>query len=233
MAEETQFYLSAIDHLKDPSRKTRWRMLLPGSILAHTGHANTNKFNLFEDSVEATDEFALHVKDCKIPDITLTQAAHSYMGFKSNFVTNAKIEADFPFKTILLEDARAYEAILAWHQACINTGLLKVGGNAGTTGPGSDAFTAASGIKLGLGHHKDDETIHITRNNNIKIEMYNWYTGKVIMTVTLINAVPKSVGGWSMDYEEAGGLNFFTFSLHADRWTVNVTANGGNDSNTL
>lgn len=232
MPEETQFYLSAIDHLKDPSRKTRWRMLLPGSVLTSTGYASTNKLNLFDDTVEATDEFALHVKSCKIPDITLEQATHNYMGFKSFFTTNAKIDAEFPFQTILLEDARAYEAILAWHQACLNTGLLKVGGNAGTTGPGADEFTGASGVKLGLGHHKDDETIHVTRNNNIKVEMYNWYTGKVILTVTLINAVPKTVGGWEMDYNE-GGLNSFTFTLHADRWTVNITENGGNDSNVL
>jgi len=225
MAEETQFYLSAIDHLKDPSRKTRWRMLLQSSILSHTFYNNTNKSDLFENSDESTNEFALHVKDCKIPDITLTQAAHNYMGFKSSYVTNAKIDATFPFKAIVLEDMRAYEAILGWHQACLNTGLLKQGAT------GIDVFTTQSGITLGLGHHKDDETIHITRNNNIKVEMYNWFTGKVIMTVNLINAVPTIVSGWSMDYEEAGGLNYFTFTLHADRWTVNITENGGKDSN--
>ena len=232
MPEDTQFYLSALDHLKDPSRKTRWRMMLPGSVLTSTGYRNTNKANLFEDTIEASDEFALHVKTCQIPEISLDQASHNYMGFKSNFVTNAKIDADFPFQSILLEDARSYEAVLAWHQACLNTGLLKVGGNAGSTGPGADEFTEDSGVRLGLGHHKDDETVHVTRNNNIKVEMYNWYTGNVLLTVTLINAVPTKVGGWSMDHEN-GGLNYFDFTLHADRWTVNITENGGNNANTF
>lgn len=226
MPADTQFYLSAIDHLKDPARNTRWRMLIPGSIFAATGYSNTNKENLFVDTTDATDEFALHVKTCKIPDITLSHATHDYMGFKSYFPVNAKIDADLQFQTILLEDARAWEAMLAWHQACINTGLLKVGDNLG------DAFTGASGIRLGLGHHKDDETNPILRNNNIKVEMYNWYTGQPIIRVTLVNAFPTSVTGWELNYAE-GGLSKFNFTLHCDRWNVTITTKGGNDANVI
>jgi len=42
----------------------------------------------------------------------------------------------------------------------------------------------------------------------------------------LINAVPTIVGGWQLDYAE-GGLNMFNFTLHVDRWTVDVSTNGG------
>jgi len=233
MPIETQFYLSAIDHLKDPSRKTRWRMILPASIIKQTNYKGSGGNNkLFIAADDDGDDFALHVKTCRIPEITLTQAPHNYMGFKSNFVTNAKIDADFDFQTILLEDAWAYEAILAWHQACLNTGLLRGARNT-NTGDGQELFTSQSGVALGLGYHKDDVTKLITRNSKVRIEMYNWFTGKIILTVTLINAVPTSVGGWEMNYEEAGGLNYFTFKLHADRWNVQITDNGGNDSNTL
>jgi len=226
MPVDTQFYLSAIDHLRDPARNTRWRVLVPGAIFSDTGYQNTNAENLFEDTDAETDDFSLHVKTCKIPDITLTQLPHDYMGFKSFFVTNAKIDADLSFETIFLEDARAYEALLAWHQACINTGLLKIGDNL------ADAFTDASGLKLGLGHHKDDETTRVLRNTNVKVEMYNWYTGEVILRVNLINAVPTSVTGWDLNYLD-GGLIKFNFTLHCDRWTVTVTTKGGNDANTL
>jgi len=163
MPKDTQFYLSAIDNLADPSRKTRWRMILPGSILGK--YSNTNKADLFKNSESQMDDFALHIKQCKIPDMTVTQQAHNYMGFKSNYVVNAKLDADFTFQAILLEDARAYEALLAWQQGSINTGVLRK--------QGKDAFTSESLIPLGLGHHKDspDAKNLVVRNTIAKCEM--------------------------------------------------------------
>jgi len=223
MPFDTQFYLSAIDHLADPSRKTRWRMLIPPEILKSTGYNNTNAMDLF--AADSPDELALHIKTCTIPNMQYTQQGHNYMGFKSNYVVNAKLDADFPFQAILLEDMRAYEAILAWQQGGLNTGLL-ASGNDGAA-PEMFEFTTKSNIKLGLGHHKDNKDLgKVVRNNIVKCEMYNWYNGSVILTVTLINAFPTLVGGWQLDYSDAGGLNMFNFTLHCDRWEVKVTTNG-------
>lgn len=223
MPFNTQFYLSAIDNLADPSRKTRWRMLIPSGILASTGYSNTNGLDLFNDP--SPDEFALHIKTCKIPEMNYTQAGHNYMGFKSNFVTNAKLEATLGFTAILLEDMRAYEAMLAWQQGGLNTGLLASGeGHA----PEAFKFTNDSKIPLGLGHHKDNADLgKVVRNNIIKCEMYNWYSGAVTLTVTLINAFPTKVGGWDLDYSDQGGLNMFSFDLHCDRWEVKVNPGNG------
>lgn len=230
MAQDTKFFLSAIDNLKDPSRSTRWRFLLPSDIIKSCvgDFTNTHSGDLFAAGDESTNNFALHVKTCAIPEITSTQSFHNYMGFKSGFVTSAKIDANFAFDAILLEDMRAYEYILAWHQACLNTGVFA----RDATGV-ADRFAPKSGVKLGLGHHKDSDTYKAVRNNKIKVEMYNWFTGEPILIVTLINAVPTSVGGWSMDYADQGKLNQFKFTLHADRWTVFVAPGGGDAYNTI
>lgn len=221
---DTPFYLSAIDHLADPSRKTRWRMMIPSEIIKSTGYSNTNYADLFSE--ESPDELALHIKTCTIPNMQYMQAGHNYMGFKSNYVVNAKLDADFPFQAILLEDMRAYEAILAWQQGGLNTGLLK--------SEGTDLFTDASKLQLGLGHHKDNAELgKVVRNNVIKCEMYNWYNGNIILEVKLINAFPTSVAGWQLDYSDAGGLNMFNFTLHCDRWEVNVTKNGATPTQPL
>lgn len=227
MANST-FFLTGIDGLRDPARSTRWRVLLPGDIFKETGYSNTNggkDRNLFETN--SAEEFALLIKKCTIPEITLETKDHEYMGFKSQYVTNAKIDADFPLEAIMLEDMRAYEALMAWHQNCINTGLLVSPEATGDTADGDDRTTTLSGIDLGLGVHKEagkgETPVHTVKNSGIKIQMYNWFkTEEVILEIRLINAIPKRVGGFSLDYGPSGNLIKFPFTLHADRWTIRI-----------
>jgi hypothetical protein len=150
MAENTFFFLNKIDPLRDPVRNTRWRVLIPQSIFKAIG-IKTTVGKGFDTGVEGTDEFALHVKTCAFPDITITGEKHNYMGFGSEFPVNAKIDADLDFETILLEDMRAYEIMLAWEQKCLNTGILVTDKDE----IGTDRISA-TGLELGLGTNKDE-----------------------------------------------------------------------------
>lgn len=208
------FFLSGIDNLRDPVRTTRWRVLIPSSVFAASGIQVTNG-DQFTNGEDGTDNFALHVKTCKIPELKNQSADHHYMGFPQAHVVNTNISADIDFETILLEDMRAYEAMLGWEQACQNTGVL-------VDGRLNDRMNQ-TGLRLGLGNHKDIEnpTSPVVRNTDIKIELYNWMRGDVIMRLNLINAYPTTVGGFDLSYKQADIANF-TFSLHADRWTVQI-----------
>lgn len=209
------FFLSAIDNLRDPVKNTRWRMLVPNTIFAATGISVTNG-DQFSGGEEGTDEFALHVKTAKIPDITITEGQHNYMGFPSKHPINATIGGTMDFQTILLEDIRAYEAVLAWEQSCLNTGILV--GDDGVT----DRMNL-TGLRLGLGNHKDSNnpTSAVLRNQTIKVELYNWMTGDVILQIYLYNAWPKSVTGGNLSYTNAEIMNF-NFQLIYDRWGVHI-----------
>lgn len=208
------FFLNQIDNLRDPVRNTRWRVLIPSEVFAASGIQVTNG-DQFTNGEDGVDNFSMHVKTCKIPDITLSEGKHWYMGFPSSYPTNATIEANLDFQTILLEDMRAYEAMLGWEQSCLNTGLLVNKSN-------NDRMNQ-TGIRLGLGNHKDNEnpTSRVLRNSNVKVELYNWMRGDVIMTLNLINAYPTSVKGFDLSYESASLVNF-NFTLHCDRWTINI-----------
>ena len=216
------FFINAIDNLVDPMRNTRWRVFVPDTIWNAVGIKTTNGPSFNADAYGG--DFFLHVKTAKIPEITITEGAHYYMGFLSNYPINAKVNGEMPFETIMLEDIRAYEAMLGWSNACINTGLLMPGGqlNAGT-GDQNDRMTD-TGIRLGLGSHKDVKNIdhEVLRNQTVKVELFNWMTGSPILTITLINAWPKAVSGADLTYKSDASLVNFNFTLIYDRWNVVV-----------
>ena len=208
------FSLNGIDNLRDPVRNTRWRVLIPSEIFAASGIQVTNG-NQFSNGQDGTDEFALHVKTCKIPELKNEAKDHCYMGFKQKHVVNTDMSAELDFQTILLEDMRAYEAMIAWEQACHNTGILVDKNN-------NDRMNA-TGLKLGLGNHKDvkNDTAMVVRNNTAKVELYNWMNGDVIMRLNLINAFPTKIAGFDLNYNQADLVNF-NFTLACDRWTVQI-----------
>lgn len=208
------FFLSAIDNLRDPVRTTRWRVLIPSEVFAASGIQVTNG-DQFTNGEDGTDNFALHVKSCQIPSIKIDKGEHHYMGFPSSHPINAQISADINFESILLEDMRAYEAMVGWEQACLNTGIL-------VDNQKQDRMNQ-TGLRLGLGNHKDitNPNAQVLRNANVKIELYNWMRGDVIMRLNLINAFPLEVAGFDLSYQNAAIANF-KFRLHADRWTIQI-----------
>ena len=60
------FYASAIDHLVDPQRSTRWRLVIPTDIFRLVGVNCTNGVHFGTEG--GSDEFALHVQGgAKVP----------------------------------------------------------------------------------------------------------------------------------------------------------------------
>jgi len=208
------FFLSQIDGLRDPVRNTRWRVLVPSEIFAGSGLEVTNG-DQFSNGEAGTDEFALHIKSFAVPKVELTAQKHNYMGFEQEHVVNASISGDSRMEVILLEDMRAYEGIIAWEQSCMNTGIL-VNSNK------QDRMNQ-TGLRLGLGNHKDiaNNTSIVVRNADVKVELFNFMRGDVIARYNLINAYPKSVDGFNLTYKNADLVNF-NFTLHYDRWTVEI-----------
>lgn len=209
--KKTDFFLGAIDGLRDPFKTTKWRVLLPPEVFRASGLSPTNGDTF--GSIAGEDNFALHVKGCNIPEISVEYKEVEYMGFKSFFPVNAKIDAEIEFETILLEDMRAYEAILAWEQSIVNTGLLVDDTDQDRMG--------ATGLELGLGNHKigTNPTSQVLRNQSVRVELYNWMRGDVILRLTLVNASPTKVAGPALAYGNAD-LAKFKFSLRCDRFTI-------------
>lgn len=212
------FFISGIDNLRDPVRNTRWRLKIPAGIFTATGIKPTNGLD-FGVGEAGTDDFALHVDSCDIPSIDVKTDDLNWMGFKSAYPTGADISADIKFKTKMLEDFRAYEAVLAWEQNMVNTGLL--------TNNSDQDRVSEIGLRLGLGQHKDilNPTSTVLRNNVVKVEMYNWMLGQPIAVYTLVNAFPKNVGGFTLEHASEGKLVSFDFTLHCDRWSVYIPEN--------
>jgi len=211
--DSKMFFLSAIDNLRDPARNTKWRFLVPSNVFDATGIKVTNGLD-FATGEEGTDDFALHVDNCNVPEIVTKTDHLNWMGFKSAFAVNADISADMNFTAKVLEDMRAYEAMLAWQQNTINTGIL-------VDADGQDRMNK-TGLPLGLGQHKDmkNATNLVLRNNSIKVELYNWQRGDVILRLNLINSMPTKVGGFNLEHSENAKLLNFDFGLHCDRWTL-------------
>ncbi len=207
------FFLGALDNQRDPVRTTRWRLLIPGNIFTASGLRPTNGDSF--GRIEGEDDFAIHVKTAKIPEIKVDTKEIEYMGFKMNFPTNAEIGAELDFEAIMYEDMRAWEAVLAWEQSIINTGLL-------IDNTDSDRM-GQTGLELGLGNHKvsTNPTAEVLRNNTIRLELYNWMTGDCIFRMNLINAMPTSVGGPSLNHKDAD-IARFNFKLKCDRWSVYI-----------
>lgn len=223
--DPTFFFLNKIDGLRDPVRNTRWRLLIPQSVFQASGLevTNGNDFGTGSD-VNGTDDFALHIKTCDIPDIELKFENHFYMGFGSAYPVNADISANLDFESILLEDMRSYEAMLAWEQACLNTGILSSDEKSSL----KNRMTDEGQLELGLGQHKDEQNnafgtgvLNVIRNTDVKVELYNWMRGDRILILKLINAFPTKVNGPKAFAQGTNAkLQKFNFTLHCDRWSL-------------
>lgn len=220
------FYASAIDHLVDPQRSTRWRLVIPTDIFRLVGVNCTNGVHFGTEG--GSDEFALHVQGgAKVPAAKIKDAAINYMGFQKYFaVQQDGLASEMDIKCLLLEDMRAYEMMMAWNQTCFNQGILS---NTGT----NDAIhesdrTANEGnnkIYLGLGQQENHNNVYagLMRNASIRLELYDWMYGNVTLSVLLVNAWPKHVDAsqFGLDYQDAK-LGTFSVKFRYDRFNIYI-----------
>lgn len=219
------FYASAIDHLVDPQRSTRWRLVIPTDIFGLVGVNCTNGVHFGTEG--GSDEFALHVQSAKVPAAKIKDAAINYMGFQKYFaVQQDGLAGEMDVKCLLFEDMRAYEMMMAWNQTCFNQGILS---NTGTNDAIHESDRIANEgnnkIYLGLGQQENHNNPYagLMRNASIRLELYDWMYGNVTLSVLLVNAWPKHVDAsqFGLDYENAK-LGSFNIKFRYDRFNIYI-----------
>ena len=145
------------------------------------------------------------------------------MGFEKFYpVQQDGLAGQVDLTGLLLEDARAYETILAWNQCCLNTGILNSDGKGDTNAGSNRIADGKNAIELGLGQQENysNPTAILLRNQNVTLELYDWMYGEVIMAVRYINAWPMSVSVPTDFKYDTATLAQFKFTLKYDRWNI-------------
>ena len=222
------FYASAIDHLVDPQRSTRWRLIVPSDIFRLVGVNCTNGVHFGTEGGD--DEFALHVQTSKIPPVETEDKAINYMGFESWFPVKQKgLAGTIDIECLLLEDMRALEMMMAWNQTVFNQGILS---NTGTNDAIHESDRIANEgnnrIYLGLGQQENHNNVYagLLRNASIRLELYDWMYGNVTLSVLFVNAWPKKVdaGKTNLGYQNAD-LGKFSVTFRYDRFNIFIPPN--------
>lgn len=220
------FFAANVDNLPDPVRSTRWRMCVSPDVFKAVGIKPSSGGQAF-DTESGSEEFTIHISGgAKIPDAKIKNDSIWYMGYQKKYPTQQDgLAGNMTLNALLLEDGRAYEAMLAWNQCCLNSGILNSNGVKDTS-PETDRIENDRGshdkIMLGLGQQENygNKTAIILRNSHVTLELYDWMYGTVIMGIRLINAWPAAVTvGDSLDYNNAK-LMKFNFTLEYDRWNI-------------
>ena len=222
------FYASAIDHLPDPQRTTRWRLIVPSDIFRLVGVNCTNGVHFGKEG--GSDEFALHVQTGKIPPVEIEDKQINYMGFESWFPVKQKGLANtFDINCLLLEDMRALEMMMAWNQTCFNQGILS---NTGTNDAIHESDRIANEgnnkIYLGLGQQENHNNPYsgLLRNACIRLELYDWMYGNVTLSVLFVNAWPKKVDASGVDLKyDSADLGKFKVTFRYDRFNFFIPPN--------
>lgn len=225
--KKSLFFAHAIDKLVDPVRSTRWRLVIPTDLLKKVGIEQTNGDYLDED------EMTLHINGgMKLPDVKIKADKINYMGFEKKYpVQQNGLAGSFNADILLLEDSRAVEMMLGWNQSCLNMGVLAASDNGSELHENNRTANSPSGnnVYLGLGQQENDYGNDLNayktllRNQVIRLELYDWMYGRVILSVVYINAWPSEVnfGGFGLDYATAK-LGKFQVKFDYDRFQMFV-----------
>lgn len=224
------FWAGAIDNLPDPVRTTRWRLVIPQSIFELVGVEASNGDHFMNEG--GSDEFALHVSEgMSVPEIDTEDKSIWYMGFEKYFPTKQNgLAGTQQIKGLLLEDIKAYEAMVAWNQTCLNTGIL----SDSPTNQMPDSTTSrntnegSNKIYLGLGQQENfgNQYAGLLRNAAVRMELYDWNYGNVLLSICYINCWPKKVKlDNTFNYQNAD-LGKFSVTFRYDRWNLYIPKRG-------
>lgn len=212
------FYVSEMDNKRDPVRSTKWRLMIPGDIL----HIIGSEFKLSngedKEELEMTREMTVGIQGFTLPQITTQTQKLAFMGFESTFPTGqSNLAATTNVTIYMFEDMRSFEYLSAWNQSCYNTGVLE--------DAKKNNRTAQSGLRLGLGTHKDNITGEANRHellrSDVKFQLYNWANGNIILECRLINAWPSAVSNVSQfQYGTQANLVTFQTQFTYDRFKL-------------
>lgn len=220
------FWAGAIDHLPDPVRSTRWRLIIPTAIFEAVGIEPSNGDGFHKEG--GSDEFALHVSSgMQVPDADTADTAMYYMGYEKWFPTKQnQLAGTKNISGILLEDMKAYEAMVAWNQTCLNNGILSTAPVNKMADSSTSRITqdAKNHIYLGLGQQENygNTSSVLLRNAAVRMELYDWNYGNVILSVCYINAWPKTVKLDTQFNYNSAELGKFSVTFRYDRWNLYI-----------
>lgn len=217
------FFGSAIDHLADPFRTTRWRMLFSTSIFDALGMDLTNHYQFDHQDGEA--DFALYINEApQIPKVTLVEKDISYMGFKKLYPAGQTgLNGTMQMGGVCTEDMAPYEALLEWRNMVYNTGeLVNANKQDAQWQNNRIAQDSSNHIHLGLGQQANwqNPTAQLLRNQCITMELYDWMYGNCILSVTYINAWPKEVSITNQFRYGSAELGTWSAQFAYDRFTL-------------
>lgn len=216
MAQNTDFYITKLDQLPtDPVKTSLWRVIIPNDIwkAAEQDGLSITNFGSFTE-----DDFHLHVQSAELPKVGVETKTMDFFGLKKYFATNVKdLHGTKQFKCMMLEDMRAYQALVHWNQTIVNAGILK---------GQPDSRAALSGLNKSTHDEVAGSNNKAILNHSIKVQLYNFYEHKPILTVNYINAMCTDVGTLSGLTYDNPNLGQFDFTLTYDRFEIDFPEYG-------
>ena len=229
--KKVAFWGGAIDHLTDPWRTTRARLVIPTSIFGLVGVEPSNGDSFANSGGE--HEFAIRIlKMPELPNVKIAKKSIVYSNFPHQVpVGQEGIAGQFSIKGYLYEDLKAYETLVAWKEQLFNCGLLSESPT--TAMPDSDSSrTTNEGnnkIYLGAGQQANygNEYSGLLRNAAIRCEMFDWHYLNCIMSVCYVNAWPFEVKiDQTPEYKEQADIATWTATFAYDRPNIYVPKKG-------
>jgi hypothetical protein len=229
--KKSVFWGGAIDHLPDPMRSTRARIVIPTSIFGLIGVEPSNGDSFANQGGE--HEFAIRIQKVpKIPEAKTKDKAVIYGNFPKYFpVGQDGIAGEFTITGPLYEELKGYETLLAWNQTCFNSGYLADTPATAMLDSDSSRVTLEgnNGIYLGLGQQENYGNTYsgLLRNATIRCELFDWMYGNCIMSVCYVNAWPKSVKiNEEPEYSEDPKLMTWSATFRYDRPNIYIPKKG-------
>lgn len=229
--KKVAFWGGAIDHLTDPWRNTRARLVIPTSIFALIGVEPSNGDSFANSGGE--HEFAIRITDMpELPSVKTEHKTINYANFAHEVPTGqSAIHGTFTIKGPMYEDLKAYETLLAWKETVFNTGMLAETPLSAMTDSDSSRVTneGSNKIYLGAGQQANygNEYSGLLRNACVRTELFDWHYLNCIMSVCYVNCWPSEVKiDTKPKYQENAELGTWTATFVYDRPNIYIPKKG-------
>ena len=229
--KKVAFWGGAIDHLADPWRTTRARLVIPTSIFGLVGVEPSNGDSFANSGGE--HEFAIRIlKMPPVPDVKITHNKMIYSNFPHEVPTGQQgMSGTFTITGYLHEDLKAYETLLAWKESIFNCGMLSESPTTAMLDSDSSrtANEGSNKLYLGTGQQANygNEYSGLLRNAAIRTEMFDWNYLNCIMSICYVNCWPKSVKiDQTPEYKEQADIATWTAEFVYDRPNIYIPKKG-------
>jgi hypothetical protein len=186
------YYSTALAKTSEPIRNTKWLV-----------NFNFSEFNS-SSSFSNSDMLSFHVKNVDIPSVQSTMDSIYYHGFERKLPASVDNAGSVSMTILEGENLIGYNALLRWHQACMNGGQFTDGSVSLMDNPLNSTYS------LNSPNYSNGEFVN---NNVINIQCFSYVTGAEIFRVNFINIKPSKIGGVKLAYE---GNELYKFDVTFD-----------------